>query len=161
MFQHFKTFMVQKWRLGGVYVLALWYVLISTQLLFVMMDAVGPVVVVEQTASHCAAKGCGCDVTDLNRICCCTGKTVGESHGAQFEPIVSDVTTTLSYLAASFCAGNFPDEDGLKSARSLHVLANAPLLLLTLVFLFFLPLSSSNFSSWKVDPPDKIPIVFS
>lgn len=127
-------------------------------MLFVLMDVVAPTVVVEEAAPNCAAMGCGCDVNTPDRICCCTGKTVGDVHGSPFEASVSDLPATLSYLAASYCAGGFPEQNGVKSAHSYHVLAHAPLLLLTLLFLFFIPLPVTNFPNWKADPPDKIPI---
>jgi len=151
-FSKFKTLV----QVGGICLLTLWYVLVTTQLGFVFMDVIAPAVVVEQAAPDCAAMGCGCNVNDPDRICCCTGKTVGETHS--FEATVSDLPSTLSYLAASYCAGGFPDQDGVKSASSIHMLATAPLLLLTLCFLFSFPFPASNFPNWKADPPDKIPI---
>jgi len=157
-----SVFSIKFWQSGVVLLLAFGYVLTSTQLLFVLADVIAPAVVVEQTTPSCVAMGCGCDVNDPERVCCCTGKTVGEVHGSGVNAKVSDLPTTLSYLAASFCAGGFPDQDGgIKSARMFHLLANAPLLLLTLIFLCFLPLSSCNFPNWKIDPPDKVPILFS
>ncbi|MGA1196913.1 MAG: hypothetical protein ACO36I_10485 [Candidatus Latescibacterota bacterium] len=157
-----SAFSISIWRSGVVLLLTLWYVFASTQLLFVLADGLMPTVEVEDAAPNCVAMGCGCDVNDPGRICCCTGKTVSEVHGFRVDATVSNLSTTLSYLAASFCAGGFPDQgEGIKSAPLFHLLANAPLLLLTLVFLCFLPLSSCNFSNWKIDPPDKIPILFS
>jgi len=148
----------QKCRTITILCLVFWYALSSTQMLFVLMDVVAPTVVVEQAAPNCAAMGCGCNVNDPDRVCCCTGKTVGEVHGSGFDAKVSDLSITLSYLAASYCAGGFPDQDGIQSVSFYHVLAKAPLLLLTLLFLFSLSFPSSVFPSWKDSPPDKVPI---
>jgi hypothetical protein len=160
-FLNLRKFSIRQWQLGVVLLFAVWYVLASTQLLFVIMDAVAPAVVVTQSASSCASKGCGCDVNDPDRVCCCTGKTAGASHGLPVDAKVLDLPITLSYLAASYCAGGFPEQDGLRPAPVLHLLAKAPPLLLTVLFLYFLPLSSSVYLSRKDDPPDKIPILSS
>lgn len=133
---------------------SLWYVLTATHLLFVLMDAIMPQRMIDQTA--CAAMGCGCSLDEPDRICCCTGQKVGIVHGGASEQGFQP--TPVSFLAAAFCAGGFPDEAGRQVSLALHVGSAALLLFVVLPFLF-------NLSAGSVAPlagiphlPDKVPI---
>lgn len=153
----------------GKVALALWYLLASTNLVFVVLDHIIPAT--KQVASvdfPCAHHDCGCKTAEQCRLqCCCFPKRDPQQelchlparHEATPAATQEPVTIKISYLSVAQCAGHGP-QTGLPGAQKLqpHLpvrqyvasVQERPVQLPLPVPLVV--------ASVVLDPPDKIPI---
>jgi hypothetical protein len=141
--------------------LGLWYLLFSTNAVFLALDWIAPPAKPTAEAdSLCANQGCGCDAEQCAVRCCCFPEL-----SEQLDPASSDSTgkqrgessvSKASYLSAAACSGTL-DGAAFGKKNYSHTLA-------AVSFLVFLPNierlifpHESTLPSVSVDPLDKVP----
>ncbi|MBI1852118.1 MAG: hypothetical protein HYR85_17400 [Planctomycetes bacterium] len=143
-------------RIVVVALLAIWYGVGCTNLLFAFADVIVPAGVASQVGAFpCASHACGCESEAKCRVhCCCSD----EPQTAERAPI-SPSSRGVSFLAAARCAGHGHESAAGCGPRVVDHLPSAETPIPLPLAIERAPLASPILRACpSTTPPDKVPI---